>query len=366
MRGPFAFLCAAAIAACGGGNQASSDTAATDPGASSSGGSSAGGSGTGDSNGSGSGTGDGTSGSTSADGGARDATSSNDAAPPPPSTAAECFKSITGKVAGPDYDQFHPVIDPSCAGTHHQNITGVQKIVSLGDSVTEGTPPNLPNQFFRTLVEAQATKTFGPIETADCAKWGAKMVDLMDPSGYQEIQKCFPNAVEPKHTLVIMTMGGNDIAGWAKNQIDVATATANADAVAAQLRAAMHWFKDDKTRFPNGVDVVFTNVYEYTDTSGDLLSCPAASAAGFKANWPQGTPAIVHLQEQMMQVAVETQTDMVFLLEHFCGHGYKRDDPTLQCYRGPNADLWFDLTCIHPTPTGHQQIANLFQSVIHD
>jgi lysophospholipase L1-like esterase len=366
MRGPFAFLCVLGVAACAGAGGSTTDSAGTDPGgagATAGGGDNAGANATADASAnadaSASGSGNG---NANADGGG----AANDSGAPPPSTAAECFKSIIGKVPGPDYDQFHPVIDPSCAGTHHQTITGVQKIVTLGDSVTEGTPPNLPTQFYRTLVEEQATKTFGAIETADCAKWGARMIDLMDPTGYQEVQKCFPNAVEPKHTLVIMTMGGNDIAGWAKNQLDTATATAQADVVAGQLRAVMHWFKDDKTRFPNGIDVVFTNVYEYTDTSGDLLSCPAASTAGFKANWPQGAPAIVHLQEQMMQVAVETQTDMVFLLEHFCGHGYKRADPTLQCYRGPNAELWFDLTCIHPTPTGHQQIANLFQTVIHD
>ena len=65
-----------------------------------------------------------------------------------------------------------------------------------------------------------------------------------------------------------------------------------------------------------------------------------------------------------MKTAVDLQADMVFLLEHFCGHGYMRDDPTLQCYRGPNTELWFDLTCIHPTPNGHGQVANLFQEVI--
>ena len=65
-----------------------------------------------------------------------------------------------------------------------------------------------------------------------------------------------------------------------------------------------------------------------------------------------------------MKAAVDSRSDLVFLFETFCGHGYKRDDPTLQCYRGPNTDLWFDLTCIHPNPTGHAQIAKLFEEVI--
>jgi hypothetical protein len=160
-----------------------------------------------------------------------------------------------------------------------------------------------------------------------------------------------------------MTMGGNDIAGWAKNQIPTAQAMTEADQSAANLRAAINWVQQPG-RFPAGVFFVFANVYEYTDTSGDLMSCPAASLAGMKGNWPEGAPAIVHLQEQYMKVAVDTKTDMIFLLEHFCGHGYRRDDPTLQCYRGPGTELWFDLTCIHPTPTGHGQLSDLFLHVI--
>ena len=65
-----------------------------------------------------------------------------------------------------------------------------------------------------------------------------------------------------------------------------------------------------------------------------------------------------------MKVAVDTKIDMVFLQEDFCGHGYKNDDPGLQCYRGPNTPRWFDLTCIHPNPAGHAEIARLFRAII--
>ncbi len=301
-----------------------------------------------------------------ADAGGFDATAADaggrDAADAGPTTAAACFQGLKGAVAGPDYDQYHPIVRPSCAGTHHQEITGVERLVFLGDSVTEGTPPNTPAQIFRTLVAQDVVKHYGTAEVADCAKWGAKMDDLL--IGGQQIPKCFPKAVDTRRTLVVMTMGGNDIAGWAKDGLDATAAQAKADESAGLLRDAMTWLKDP-VRFPSGIDVVLTNVYEYTDTSGDLLSCPAASLAGFKGNWPQGAPAIVHYQEQIMKVVVDTKIDMVFLLEHFCGHGYRRTDPALQCYRGPNAELWFDLTCIHPNPTGHQQIADLFAAVIH-
>jgi len=56
----------------------------------------------------------------------------------------------------------------------------------------------------------------------------------------------------------------------------------------------------------------------------------------------------------------------VFLMETFCGHGFKREDPNLQCYRGPGAAMWFDGTCIHPNPAGHAVIADLIMDVIKE
>ncbi|MGH7327329.1 MAG: hypothetical protein ACREJX_03155, partial [Polyangiaceae bacterium] len=193
------------------------------------------------------------------------------------------------------------------------------------------------------------------------SQWGAHVGDLL--AGQNQLAKCFPNDVDTRHTLVIMTNGGNDVASWVKDGLDADAAMTAADAAIEQLRSAIDWLKD-ATRFPNGTDVVMANVYEYTDTSGNLDSCPAASLSGLSGNWSQGAGAVVHLQEQMMQIAVETDSDLVFLLEDFCGHGYERSDPSLQCYRGPDSPLWFDLTCMHPDPAGHAEIARLFEAVI--
>lgn len=286
------------------------------------------------------------------------------ATPPAPKakTATECFKALTGPVAGPDYDQFKPKVGDHCAGTAHQAITGVEKVVFLGDSVTVGTPPTLPQDFYRSVLTRELQKKFGQgLEIKSCAEWGARNDDFI--GGKDELAACFPGATENKKTLVVMTMGGNDIASWAKDKLTTAQATAAADTSAALLRGAIDWLKAPG-RFVNGVYVVFANVYEYTDTSGDMASCPTATLAGMSGSWPQGKPAVVHFQEQYMKIAVETQTDMAFMLERFCGHGYKRKDASLQCYRGPGAELWFDATCIHPTPKGHAQIADMFLDVI--
>ena len=161
-----------------------------------------------------------------------------------------------------------------------------------------------------------------------------------------------------------MTMGGNDMIRWPENNYTFEEASADAQVIAGGLRSAIDWFYEDPARFPAGVYVVFANVYEYTDGTAELGSCPGASFIGLSGTYTEGAAAVSTLAELYMQVAVETGTDMLLMLENFCGHGWKRDDPFPKCYVGPDAEQWFDLTCIHPTPAGHAALANLFAQVI--
>jgi hypothetical protein len=78
--------------------------------------------------------------------------------------------------------------------------------------------------------------------------------------------------------------------------------------------------------------------------------------AGYGGEWDDPdalAEMVVWANEQYAKIAVDTGTDMTFLLEGFCGHGFKADDPSAVCYRGPGNQRWFDDTCIHPNPTGH-------------
>jgi lysophospholipase L1-like esterase len=63
-------------------------------------------------------------------------------------------------------------------------------------------------------------------------------------------------------------------------------------------------------------------------------------------------------------VAAETSTDMLFMNENFCGHGFAKDDTSGPCHRGAGAELWFDPTCIHPNAEGHAAIARMFLEVV--
>ncbi|MCB9566607.1 MAG: SGNH/GDSL hydrolase family protein [Myxococcales bacterium] len=291
-----------------------------------------------------------------------------------------------------DYDQYAPVIGSHCKGTNHQEITDIERVVFLGDSVTVGTPPTLAQDFYRAQLADALVDRFGltppsplwkqanPIDGvalqkesgdfASCAKWGAETNDFIKDN--DQIIDCLPEDMWDKRTLVIITMGGNDLAGIAKDGANgkaLDEVYADVEATLTQMREAVEWMVSDPNKFPNGIFVVFANVYEFTDGTADVTSCPAAGLGGFDKPWenPDELKALmIYLNEEYMKIAVDTQTDMIFLLETFCGHGFNADDPTAPCYRGPDQKTLFDLTCIHPTPAGHGVITDLFTSVVDE
>ena len=73
---------------------------------------------------------------------------------------------------------------------------------------------------------------------------------------------------------------------------------------------------------------------------------------------------VIWANEQYLSIAVDTGTDMVFMLEQFCGRGFNHENTEGICYRGAGTERWFDLTCVHPNPTGHGALADLFRDVI--
>jgi len=293
-----------------------------------------------------------------------------EASPTPngPSIREKCFPNLGNLADGvPLYDQFNPVVGEHCMGTNHQDISGIEKVVFLGDSITEGTPPTAFWEYYRSQLTDKLRDRFGDIEVKNCSAWGARTDDLLLPSN-QQILECLDVIPEPKRTLIIMTVGGNDMSKSAEAGLDGASIEeilGDIDEAVDLLRDAVTWLKDDE-RFPNGSAVIFSNIYEFTDGTGDFTTCPGAALAGFTGTWDDGRQAYIHVNEQYMKLAVDTDSDMLFMLEHFCGHGFNATDPTNECYRGPDTETWFDFTCIHPNPTGHTVLADMFMSVVEE
>lgn len=299
-------------------------------------------------------------------------------------TVDDCFNDISDGVSI-DYDQYSPVMGAHCLGTDHQHIVDVERVVFLGDSVTFGTPPSsLLNKHFRALMSGpelfgvslgtgSLENTFPGVKIDNCSKNGARTDDFLVGGG--QVPGCWSDlfaggqpkpvseASDSRTTLVIFTMGGNDIFKWAEDSLEGQPALDAAEKAAQYLEDAIAFFKEPG-RFPNGIHVIYGNPYEYTDATGDTGSCAVAGLAGLAGNQLQLAPAVTYFTERYLEIAVKYQADMIFMLENFCGHGYHHDDPASQCYRGPGAELWFDLTCIHPNDAGHAELARMFHAVI--
>ncbi len=311
-----------------------------------------------------------------------------------PTLGELCFADIFDPNSpGPDYDQFSPTYGRHCLGTNHQNIHAIERVVFIGDSVTVGTPPTPSEEYYRALLADRLAARFSLQAPSDawkraslvngtsliqnsgdfwsCAKWGARADDLIQDNS--QIEDCFPESERHKKTLVIMTIGGNDIAAITKagapsGNRSLAEVTQMTQEFVGLMADAARWLKDP-ANVPGGVDLIYANMFEFTDATGDVTSCPAANLAGFDEPWanPQDLEdLVVWANEEFMRAAVETGADMIFLLENFCGHGYRNEDPAGRCYRGPGAERWFDLSCIHPNPIGHAVIADMFMAVVDE
>lgn len=289
----------------------------------------------------------------------------------PPTSVRECFPEVYGpgqSLIFPNYDQFNPTMGSHCQGTNQQNIDGIERVVFLGDSITFGAIPLPPlttaaDRIYRALLGDMLAARFPGVQIDNCSVNGARMEDFF--SGDTQIPNCFPSTPDPRNTLVIMTMGGNDLRRFAERNDTFEQAEPELNNLVQLNREAIRWLKDP-ANFPNGSSVIFANIYEYTDTSADLGSCAGANLIGLGGTYLSAGPIVQFLHEAFLQTAVETGSDMIFMFEDFCGHGYRRDDPALQCYRGPGQDIWFDLTCIHPNDPGHAHIAEMFMNVVNE
>ena len=399
-------------------------------------------------------------------------------------TAARCFADISDpNQPGPDYDQFEPVVGSHCAGTNHQDIQGVERVIFLGDSVSNGTPNDLHplcldnDHFFRTrlanwLSERYQLSKGEPLDWEqweaysclydgdpglrnsgdfwNCARWGARVDDFMGkirtnnvpdderaefcaaccaggvcgdddrciraaatPESDERCDRpekalfnCVPDPVVNDRTLFVMTIGGNDVAeitkvggeftfetpeGRAEIEAGYPTVRAMVDEALTYLEEAVRFMKDP-ARFPSGSYVVLGGPFEFTDGTGLVDSCQpsaieipligrldlsslaidVAALVGFQ-NWANPVAQqelISDLLEGYMRIIVEYNIDYVWVLEHFCGHGYvaagREPDMNNRCYRPEDPTLWFDASCTHPNDDGHAALFRLFRQVIEE
>jgi hypothetical protein len=122
--------------------------------------------------------------------------------------------------------------------------------------------------------------------------------------------------------------------------------------------------------FPGGLDVIVANIFDVTDTvsAADIADCEGAQLIGLSEPLldPLTAELAIQWQQALLDVAVETNIDVAFMGETFCGHGYNWDDATGRCYRGGDPNIYFDASCEHPSKYGHAAIAGMMLGVIDE
>ncbi len=310
-----------------------------------------------------------------------------------------CFEDIQSPV---DYASSGAVPNSTCTGTNHQDISGIERVVFVGDSITAGAPlPDdwtswdftEPDEWYRNRLAAELVSRWGleapswewqnldllsgesleklSGDFANCSKWGARTDDLHKDN--TQLEDCIPESERDKHNLVLMTIGGNDLYSLlddVKNAVDQEEIRADWQEGIDDLRNAMLWLTEDPARFPGGLSIVVANIFDITDTTGaaDIADCEGAQLLELDGALlqPFTHELVLHWQESLLDLSVETGIDVVFLGENFCGRGYNWDDETGRCYRGGDPTNYLDATCEHPSPDGHAAIEALMLGVIDE
>jgi len=300
----------------------------------------------------------------------------------------QCFGDIDPVVT---YEGTELTLGTHCMGTDHQAISDVERVVFIGDSVTVGTPPTPSGDWWRNRVADDLVGLWGleapgwdwenvnlfdgmvyTTESGDfscCAKWGARTDDLMlDP--HQQIQTCIPEEAREQMNLVLMTTGGNDLFNLLeeiRDGVDPGESEVQWQTAIEHLQDAVHFLKNSED-FPGGIHLVVANIFDVTDETAarDIAECTGPEWIGLYDPLldPFTHDLVIAWQEEVAALVAETGSDLVFMGEQFCGHGYNHADAAGRCYRGGVSEVWFDLTCMHPSSAGHEAISEMFMATI--
>jgi len=238
------------------------------------------------------------------------------------------------------------------------------RLVVMGDSISDPqgynvTNPNLAyfNQLLNNTKWADEENTTLPtkfghdVELVNVAKAGAVTKDLANQ--YDRLVNRI--AGQPGHTIVVMTIGGNDMqvalgTGQSPTGKTLTDALANIRALVDSLR--------NPDVLPDGVSIYLASVYDPSDGVGRVDSCFGGT------DLRPFMEALDVWSEKYVELGKERGIAIVDALHHFKGHGFYAKDKTNQYYDETDPTIWFDSDCVHPNDRGHNQLRRLFFEAI--
>lgn len=240
--------------------------------------------------------------------------------------------------------------------------SGAVRFVTFGDSITRGYGIDTEANIYRQLLVHNndtkwpdfsgddLTARFGELEVIDVSRDGATAPSVIAGQLPELEATLGPSVSGP--TLVVGTIGGNDTL----ESIFVGGLDTVTDQFLDDLKTITDFFLDP-VRFPDGTYLAIANVYDPTDTTGQVEECfYGLDLSAMQDDFDRFNAAT-------RDAAVRDGWAWVDLQGHFVGHGFRHDED------GPWTDeddptLWFQDDCIHPNVRGHHEVRRLFLSAL--
>ncbi|MCB9688639.1 MAG: hypothetical protein H6738_24770 [Alphaproteobacteria bacterium] len=236
------------------------------------------------------------------------------------------------------------------------------RFVAFGDSITRGYGiDNEANTYTELLLHNNdgkwpdfagddLTARFGELEVFDVSRDGATAPTVI--SGQLPQLETLLGASVSGPTIVVGTVGGNDtLDAIFSGDLDAAT-----DAFMADLQVITDFFLDP-VRFPDGTYLAIANVYDPTDTTGQVDEC------FFGLDLSALQDDFDRFNDRTREAAIRNGWAWVDLRGHFVGHGFRYDEDGFWA-DADDPTLWFQGDCIHPNVRGHHEVRRLFLSAL--
>lgn len=243
--------------------------------------------------------------------------------------------------------------------------TAAARLIVLGDSISTGTgASDRATLSYFALLRQNDDTTWADLAAIDLeSKLGTapELVNLavggattssMVRTQIPALHSRFPAPVVG-HSIVVITIGGNDlqgaIVGGNPTGAPLTTAIAN-------LRTTIEALQDPVT-FPDGTSIYVMDVYDPSDGTGRISGC------FFGLTLTEFIPALDVWREQYIALGTELGFAVVDALGHFHGHGKNFAQTDGPYYDAADPTGWF-YDCIHPNDLGHNQVRRLFFEAI--
>jgi lysophospholipase L1-like esterase len=225
------------------------------------------------------------------------------------------------------------------------------RVIVFGDSIFAcfGVGGKSSNDCSPKIIADYISATYGPVTYENLAVNGDRTIHVPE-------QQMPTMPVGPGHALVMIYIGGNDLAQYifssdqeAENQW-----TNSSGPEVAQKWEEIFEFLEDPANFPDGVTLLMNNQYNPFD---DCTAAPYQSVTPLKTEILAEHNALLAERAAAHGIAVITDQHTPFL-----GHGHHFDDSSCPYYMSGASGWMFDV--IHPNVAGHRNLADQMQLTV--